>query len=267
MSKNKYYIKQYIINTISFQEWMEKDYQEIIKDNAIIGYLFSANNNIKFVKAEEPQILNLYCIKRKNYNGLEVSKETLSNAWKLFLLKCQNETNKKFKMIFQNPPIEQWMDTKDNWCKKLAGKISQQFDKEFSEALSDVYYGVILCYLKPDVYMGSLTYIERAIINNILMEKRHNKIDKHIISLSTVIDNDGEREITLEDLLPEEEDISENSLSYQTTLEHVKKLMADTFSPREIDQIINQPVFALSRSLYVKLLRWRAKHNIGELYE
>ena len=100
-----------------------------------------------------------------------------------------------------------------------------------------------------------------------LLEKNHNKIDKHTISLSTVIDNDGEREITLEDLLPEEEDISENSLSYQTTLEHVKKLMADTFSPREIDQIINQPIFALSRSLYVKLLRWRAKHNIGELYE
>ena len=121
--------------------------------------------------------------------------------------------------------------------------------------------------------MGNLNYIKKHIINYMLNELKAKRIrvsqDSGLaISMNTPIgrDNDG-KDITIEDTLCEEEYEDENSLAYKSTLNCCKRIMADRFSPREIDNIIqfegNQTF--LPRSTYAKLIRWRQEHKLEEV--
>ena len=162
---NKYYIRQYIINDISFQEWKDNEYSKIKDDNIIIGYLF-LNKEFKFV--QNTLVFNVYLINRKYYTKGEINLDIIEHDWELFL--SNNE-----KSVFKNTPIECWLDTKDNWCKKMASEVSRTFNIRYDEALSYVYYGIMMAYNRPNVYMGSLNYIKRAIYNTVLKDIRYNK--------------------------------------------------------------------------------------------
>lgn len=267
---NKFYIKQYIINNVSFQEWADNHMVEKLKDNAIIGYLFSTKSN-KFL--EPTQVLNVYLIKREYYKKSEISMIELAKDWELFLLKCKESTDYKKHAVFKNPPIEEWLDTKDNWCKKVAGEISATFSMPFQDALSDTYYAIMVCYNKGTIYMGNLNYIKKSVYNKVLMELRANKrrvnLDSGLaISLNTVIGSDSEdNEFTIMDIIPEEEKMTEDSLEYKMLLDNVTKLLSQTFSPREIEQILTKTPAQLPTNVYRRLLTWRYKHSIDEVYK
>lgn len=267
---NKYYIKQFIINDNSFQEWAQENLNTLLSTDAIIGYIFNTKKTKNFT--ETPVVLNLYLIdKDKQYNK-SISEDKLGNAWELFFNKFNN-SNKDYIAVFQNPPIENWLDTKDNWCKKIASEISKTFGWTFDEALSEVYIAILKCYHKGNVYLGNLNYLKKSVYNSVLMSIRDNK--KKIfcstgkaISLDTVIGSDVENsELYLSDMIAAEELETEESLEYQMLLKSVKEMLRKTFSEREIDQIINYKSIYLPSALYKRLLDWRKKHSVEELYE
>lgn len=264
----KYYIKQFIINDNSFQEWATNNFEDLIKEDAIIGYLFATKPN-QF--GQVTQIFNVYLIKRKYYdNKDEVTLDMLRDAWELFLLKSKVNIHTN---VFKNPPIKYWLDTKDNWCKKIATEISNTFKWTYSDSLSEVYLTVMKCYNKPNVYMGNLGYIRKSVINNVLMALRFNKnrlnLDNvNVCSLDISIGSDNEgKEILLSDIIPAEIVETEDSLEYQNLLGCAKKLLRESFSEREIEQILTQKAGYLPMNLYRRLNSWRSKHSPEELYE
>lgn len=269
---NKYYIKQFILNNYdNFQDWIDENYSNITKKDAIIGYLFSVKEGD--ILCETSYVLNLYLIKREYYNDIEITINQLRDAWELFFFKCETEKIHNNKNVFANPPIEQWIDTKENWCKKLAAQLSKQFDKTFDDMLSEIYYNVVRCYKKGTVYMGNLGYIRKSIVNAVLMQLRSdkNKViqdNGNAISLNTVIIQDSDDEETvLMDMLAIKEEMTEESLEYKDLKNKIVQLLSDSFSPREIEQLISNKQLYLPRSVYVRLLRWRDKHKVEEVYE
>jgi hypothetical protein len=239
-------------------------------NDAIIGYIFNTKKVKNF--AETPIVLNLYLIdKNKSYNK-SISEEKLGNAWELFFNKYDN-CKKDYVAIFQNPPIENWLDTKDNWCKKIANEISRTFSWSFEEALSETYIAILKCYHKGNVYLGNLNYLKKSIYNSVLMTLRDNKkkvfcSTGKALSLDTPIGTDTENnELYLSDMIADEVEANEESLDYQFLLKNVKSLLSKTFSEREIDQILNYKTIYLPTSLYKRLCDWRKKHSVEELYE
>ena len=266
----KFYIKQFILNDNSLQEWIEANWNHIITDNAIIGYLFRVKQGVNF--NQPAYVLNLYLIKREHYLGNEVTQSMFASAWKLFFNNI-NDKELHNKSVFLNPPIENWLDTKNNWCKKLAGKIATKFDWTFDEALSEVYLSIMKCYRRGDIYMGSLNYIERSVITSVLMAIRYNKnrvnLDSGLacsLNTSLGLDNNGV-DITLADVIKEPESLSEDDIEYKSCLAAAKRILRPTFSEREIEQILTQKPGFLPRPTYSKLLRWREHHKIGEIYD
>ena len=258
---NKFYIKPLDITNMSFQEF-EVTMQDILKDDKLVGYFYDGKKPEK--------TLNLYLIKRKYYDGPEIC--ISDYTWKLFLSKTPESNNY---LLFENPPIELWLDTKNNWCKKIASILSKKFDMKYDEALSHLYMAVVKCYARGLAYMGNLSYVYKAAYHEILMYKRFCKKrfitennTGNTISMNTVIDtsSDGE-DITLEDALPAPEDVSETSLGYRELLQNCKDLLSDSFSPREIEQIIllEGSETSLPINLYARLARWRNKHSVKEV--
>lgn len=266
---NKFFIKQLVLSDDENPEvWTKEFYDELTKDTAIIGYFFNTTPGTSLLS--EGKILNLYLIQRKYYKEKEVSRQELVDAWFNFLSKCKYEKGHKH-MVFKNPPPKQWIDTKENWCKKMASKIVDQYNWAFDEALSEVYYVVLKCYAKEHVYMGNLGYIQTAITNSVLMCHRYNKNRINLsnpgraVSTEEVIghDNDG-NPMLLEDILGTEDPwyAEEDARCFE---EEVKRVLRRDFSDREIEQIINQPQKGyLPMNLYRRLLKWRKAHNVSE---
>lgn len=259
--KNKCFIKQYVLdfNNDTFDSWMES-IKDQLKENNIIGYLFT---KIKSKIGLDGNILNVYYIKKKYYPN-QISLDIFKQDWDNFV--------KDGKIKFQNPPIELWLDTKENWCKKLANKLSKTFNWSFDRTLSEIYLAIMKCYRKKTVYMGNLDYIAKAAKNEILLRLRANKIRLNqendiVISLNTVIGyNEEDEELVIEDVLSEETHIIED-LEFAELKNKAISLLKTSFSDREIDQILNQKVTFLPKALYARLLTFRNKHAIKELYE
>ena len=250
---SKFYIEQFIINNYEdFQEfWTDVKAKIDLSTNSIIGYLYCYK--------EPAKVLNLYLINKQYYNGADISAETLDKAWKSF--------SKSHSTICENPPIEKWINTKLNWCKKLATKLSNGYNISFDEALSEVYLAVMRCYCKGTVYMGNLGYIHKAVYSQLNMRLRHDKVfNQPTLSLNTVMtDNQDDEPLTIGDLIAAPEDMSQD-LEYNELVNRLKTLLSDSFSKREIEQIMNCDT-SLPRPLYRRLFTWRQKHSKEELYE
>lgn len=265
-SPDKMFMEQFIINGASdLAKWSEDNLTILLKDNLILGYYFATKPSTSF--GEDIEILNLYLINSRHYHNKEVvSLDELEDAWEQFK-RCPHR-------IFNNPPIDVWLDSKDNWCNMLANKMSKKYNCSFEDALSNVYYIITKCYNKQDVYMGNLSYLNKAINNQFLLEYKYNKnrINQDsgmAISLSTVIhagDTDEDK-ITLENLIAAPEDKSDTSLDYRDLVDSCIELLSDTFGPREIELIMTEKPMYLPRNVYVRLIKWRQKHSIRELYK
>ena len=269
--KHKFFIEQYILNNINnFQEWSKNTLNSILKENAIIGYLFSTREGN--LLCAEPRVLNLYLINRKYYRGTEITLESLLQAWELFLFKCNTETNKNKKLTFVNPPIKEFIDTKENWCKKLATQLSRKYHKSFDEALSDVYYAIMRCYTRSNVYIGNLGYIEKTAHTLIMLEKRLNKVNVNqdsnlACSLDQkIVESDDGEELTLLDIIAgDNKEMCE--LEYEQLKIQIANLLSKDFTSREIYQLLNKEPLFLPINLYKRLVLWRMKHKESELYE
>ena len=267
---HKSYIKQFIINEISPEEWIDKYYSDLTENDAIIGYLFSVKEGTAI--NSEAKVLNLYLINRNYYNGQEVTKYNLLHSWGLFLIKITTEANHKNKNVFLNPPIQQWLDSKDNWCKKVASQLSRQYNWTFEEMLSEVYYAIMYCYSKGTVYMGNLGYIRTAINNSVLMTIRHNKnrINQDsglAVSLDTIVTTDSDDEsLTLMDMIDNNE-VIDADIEYNELKTKITNALKDHFSDREIYQLLNiKPIF-LPMNLYRRLLEFRHTHKLEDIYD
>lgn len=270
---SKYFIEQFIVDdTNNPSTWTEEEFKERTKDNLVIGYLFLVKEGVKFGPAT--RLLNLYLIKPKYYQSEPekiVVLSDLAKAWDTWM-DHMFKGDEKF-MCFQNPPIKEWLNTKENWCMKQADRIVQQWGWTFDDALSQVYWAVMKCYKKGHVYMGNLGYIITAINNSIGMDHRYNKNRLHGGNPLVV---SGDQQAYQED------DSNDNACcsvwdtigkddpyyaeqDYKQFEADLRALMRADFSDREIDQIFTQRSGYLPMGLYRRLLKWRKKHSIKEL--
>lgn len=260
---DKFFIEQFVINDDNFNKFKDDNMlKNLLYDNAIVGFIFT-NKNMKFSSVT---VLNLYLIKRDYYDGYEVTLDALSVNWELFF-------QDKKEIVFENPPIKLWLDTKDNWCKKLANRFAKQFDKTYSEMLSEVYYTIMRLYKKGTVYMGNLGYIERSVYNSILCRlrlnrKRVNQDSGLAVSLDAIISDDNDDEsLTLEDMIAYDDSYDEDNITYNETKENCLKLLRESFSDREINIILTTNATVMPRTIYERLRYWRSKHNVEDIYE
>lgn len=266
---SKFYIEQIILEDNNNPgNWTEPQFQSICRHDKLIGFLFSVKNGVKF--GEPIKVLNLYLIKPLYYKKEDISLDCLKVAWLEFIAKMATEKQYTKMIVFKNPPIEQWMDTKENWCKKQAAKVAEQFNWSFDEALSEVYYTIMKCYSKEHVYMGNLGYIQTSIYNNVRMcirfnKNRLNQASGRCTSLDqTIMESDDGEEITLADCIGED-DSHYIKVEYEDFERDCKALLSKSFSPREIDQILTQKAGYLPMNLYRRLVSWRKQHSPAEL--
>lgn len=267
---DKFFIKQYIINDKEVSDWLNTNWAHINQDNRVIGYLFSVKegNNLN----SDIEVLNLYLINTKYYVGNVVHANELKSDWDLFSFKVSEEVSYKRKIVFKNPPIKEWIATKENWCMKLAHKVSKQYQWSFDDTLSEVYYTIMRLYNRGNIYMGNLGYIENAVNNAVKINIRDNKnklllSNENVVSLNSPINNEDE-DITFSDIIAAPEEVDDNIL-YQELRDNVIKLLSQRFSPREIDLLLKvdkkEQRTLLSPQLYNKLLHWRMSHNPMEV--
>lgn len=265
---SKYYIEQIILTN----EWNPSTwgmvFDSICRHDKLIGFLFSIKESVKF--GLPTKVLNLYLIKPIYYDGPTISLEELSQAWTEFSNKVMHETHHSKMIVFKNPPIEQWIDTKENWCKKLASKIAEQFNWTFDEALSEVYYTVMKCYKKEHVYIGNLGYIQTSVYNNVRMSIRFNKNrlnqdSKRCESLDqTIAESDNGEVVTIGDCIGVD-DQAYKDMDVKVFEQECKDLLKKSFSEREIEQILEQKAGYLPMNVYRRLTRWRKQHSPTEL--
>ena len=256
-SKNidKFSIEQFIISKQTFEDWLDGHYTELTKKSAIIGYMFSHGKGKFGVNVDT---LNLYLINRRYYSETGVTREVLEQSANAFF--CSTEK------VFKNPPISQWFDTKINWCKKLAKKYCVRFNKTYDDMLSDIYYTILRLYKKPNVYMGSLNYIERSIVTDQLLEKRDDK-NKSFNDVAKSLDSPipcEDDNLSLEDVIASDFDMDKD-IEYNELVRDTKKLLSNMFSEREIEMLLNTPTNMLMSNLYRRLLNWRKHHNSKEV--
>ena len=272
---SKYFIEQFICDEDSNpSKWTSDDWNRLTKGNTIIGYLFLVKEGVKF--GPPTRLLNLYLIRPKFVKNLAddpIPYTELALGWEKFMANLFDESKSTSQsMVFANPPIGYWLDTKDNWCKKQATNIVDRYNWSFDEALSEVYYVVAKCFQKKHVYMGNLGYVSRAINNSVLMDHRYNRNRLHQGNPNVVSgdqqaykdESDDDALCTIWDTLGKDDPWFAEQ-DYKQFEADVRKLMRDSFSDREIDQIFTQKSGYLPMNLYRRLLKWRKKHDIKEL--
>ena len=167
--KHQFTIKQQVLTNDNHPgEWTPKSLSDKINGEVVIGYLFKTVDG-KF--EAKTKVLNLYTIKEEYVCNPKkiIYAKTLSNAYIQWLETLIHDPESK---VFRNPPVKEWMDTKDNWIKKLAGQLSKQYNKTYDDCLSSIHYSIMKCYSKGHVYMGNLSYISRTAHNDIKMDYR-----------------------------------------------------------------------------------------------
>ena len=243
--------------------WTDSTLGTILKKNVIIGYLLRVNENKDFV-------LVLYIIS-PDFLETEDSIITLSvltNAFKQWL---ESLILDKTSILFRNPPIKEWLDSKDNWIKKVTSKLSKAYNKDYDECLSTLYMIILECYNKKTIYLGSLNYL--FITANNAIKKEFNYMRNRLcLSNPKMLALDAgpcDFNASLEDSVESfheligGDDPFYKNLEFLETEKLVMQDMRNTFSEREIDQILNRPKF-LPNSVYRKLLKWKKEHSLSD---
>lgn len=250
-------------------KWTEESLKESLRGQVIVGYILR-NDTGKFETITP--ILNLYVIQAKYLVEESVSSIiTLAAVQQVFRQWLESLMEDSNSIMFRNPPIKEWLDTKENWAKKLASTLSKSYNKPVDECLSTVYYVIMSCYNNSGIYMGSLNYISVAAHNNIRKEFDYMKnrlTGNHPMAVhldASPGDFNGNNEESVESF---HELIGKADPFYeQQEFNELKNLVLEDlgkeFSKREIDQIFNMPEY-LPNSVYRKLLKWRKEHSLED---
>ena len=238
--------------------WTEEELKTICDKEEIIGYLMK--------QTDSKMKLNLYLLPRKHCKGTIINHNDLKLAYAQWLVNMRYNNDKSI-IQFHNPPIENWLDTKEQWIKKTAHKLSQVFDKPFDDMMSHVHYAIVKVFSKDGAYVGNLGYIQRSAYNEVLLEIRANRnkliIDntERVQSLDEQFEMDGTMH-TYGEIIGADDPAFANE-EFEEKSNEIKKILAYTFSEREIDQILNSQG-QLPMNLYRRLLRWRKEHKRGD---
>lgn len=238
--------------------WTEEEFNNVCGNEALVGYFMK--------QTDSNMTLNLYLIPSKYNRGYTITYNDLRTAYAQWLINMRYNNNKKI-VQFHNPPIENWLDTKEQWIKKTANKLSKIFNKDYDEMLSHVHYAIIKAFNKDKVYIGNLGYIERSAYNEVLMDIRSNKNKIILNNTDRVSSLDESFEIdgtihTYNEIIGEDDPEFARE-EFEETANEIKKELSYKFSEREIDQIINSQG-QLPRNLYLRLLKWRKTHKRGD---
>lgn len=242
------------------------DLSSITNNHTVVGYLLKNKGKVLPYATLNLYLLNSTVISEPNK---EISLEDLRTyylQWKDSL----EEDPKSF--MFRNPPLEEWLYTKENWVKKIAYKLSQSYNQSYDECLSSLYMTILKCYKKNNIYIGNLHYIIVAVNNFMRVEHRYMRNRLHgghpdAIHLDAVPSdfNEGLNDsiASLHEIIggPTFADLEEEH--YKKILEELMTDLKEQFSPREIDQIVNTPGF-LPMPLYRRLLKWRKSHRLED---
>ena len=273
METNKLFIKTIDITIDDNPStWTEASFAKYIKSDelAIVGYLFKNKTQNKKDNLDLSLSVNLYLINKKRAESEYII--TLNQLNNVFLqwIESLMENNKSF--MFKNPPLDLWLETKDNWMKKLANKLSTTYNRPYDECYSSMCFVITELYAKKTVYMGSLYYISVSVHNQMKREYRYMLNRLHgghpdAVHLDARFDDfgvDSEDNIVSlhEVVIGVEDDLHKNEKLNDNLDRLIEDLKLD-FSEREIDQIINQSKF-LPMSLYRRLLKWRKTHKMED---
>lgn len=260
----QYKIVQFILSADNNPTmWDDDKLSELLKGEVVIGYLLRSKKSQFSIPVH---ILNLYTIKSKYVETPDkvLKAEDLKNV---FLQWLDSLVEDSTSIMFRNPPIKEWMDTKENWCKKLAHKCVEKFNLPFDECLSTIYLSIVKCYNKGSVYMGNLSYIETAAKNDLKLKLRFwkNRLtgdSPNMMHLDAKVSEvtGNEDDITTFHELIGKEDPWYKGLDFECVKDEIISDLKEVFSKREIDQIINMPGY-LPMSLYRKLNKWRKTHK------
>jgi hypothetical protein len=256
--ERKFYIEQFVLseddNPLKWDESLAQ-----AKGAIIIGYLFSAKEAKLY---GEVVTLNLYLVnKRYAMNVVSLTLKDLQIGY----LKLYAED---LRFVFHNPPIDYWINTKENWCKKLATKMSEKYRVTYDEALSEVYFAIAEIAQKPNVYLGNLGYIQSTVNNNFLGNMRFNRKrlsgdTPGILYLDEELDTDDGLS-TAHDFIGNE-DPDMNALINGGFGEYALTELKRSFSKREVDMILEWSSSMLPKSIYKRIWAWRKKNSQDEL--
>ena len=244
--------------------WTNEDLMKLTGKRVVVGYIFKP---VKVVP-ELQSLLNLYVIDRDALNDThQVLDAVLLQSAFLQWLESLTEDPKSF--VFRNPPLDKWLETKDNWIKKVTGKLAESYTHTYDECLSALYTTILHCYNKGDIYIGNLHYLVVSVNNRIKVEHRFMKnrlcgAHPNAVHLDAVPSdfNDGLEDSisSMHEIVGGVEDPSIEQERRREMFRAIRKDMCDEFSEREIDQIMRSPGY-LPNTLYRKLLKWRKTHK------
>jgi len=251
-------------------KWAESDLSRLTDNQVVVGYIL---RTIK-IETEIASLLNLYVVDHDDVTDTNkiITLQGLKNVFSQWL-ECLVEDPNTF--LFRNPPLDKWLETKENWIKKITHKLSLAYSKAYDECLSSLYTTILHCYNKENVYMGNLHYLIVSVNNRIKIEHRYlrNRLQgehPNAIHLDAVpSDFNGSLEDSISSLHEIIGGAEDPSVQREKTLEVFSAIKADLledFSEREIDQIINSPGY-LPNTLYRKLLKWRKSHKREDYVE
>lgn len=248
--------------------WTDEIFTELIHGEVSIGYIFK----IKQVTFDTPVfILNLYTI-NPIYLETPDSVISLSALKGTYFQWLETLTKDQHSIIFRNPPIKEWLDAKEAWVMKLAYSLSKTYHKQFDDCMSTIYMIIMKCYNSGRVYMGNLTYIEIASHNAIKMEIRYMKNRLHgehpyCVHLDATFEDFGmvsdDQPQSLHEIIGGQRDEHYVNEDYDAFREKVINDLLRKFSPREVDQILNNPR-QLPLPLYKRFNAWRKSHKMED---
>ena len=245
-------------------KWTEEDLSRLTNNQVVVGYI------LKPIKLDTDlhSLLNLYVIDKKEIveSDKVIDLQFLKNVFSQWLESLIEDPQC---YMFRNPPLDKWLATKENWIKKVTGKLASSYHTPYDECLSSLYTTILYCYNKENVYMGNLHYLIVAANNRLKVEHRYmqnrlygghpNAI--HLDAVPSDFNSALENSISsLHEIIGGAEDPSVQKEKDYEILNLIKADMLEEFSEREIDQIINSPSY-LPNTLYRKLLKWRKTHN------
>jgi hypothetical protein len=250
---HKYIIKQTILNKNDPDNAIASadNFNKFVDNKVCIGYIIK-NVNDKVV-------INMYLIDERYAKGKTYNYDQLLNGLIEYI-----ETKK---LVFRNPSIDNWIETKENWCFKMAHKLSTKYNLDYDDVLSLVFVAITKVFNKAHVYVGNLAYIARSAENEVLMYFRatRNRLNNEhplVTSLDEVTNEDGDKETTLHEIIGQEDDFYKEQ-EFEESKARIIHDMSFVFSAREIEQIIENRG-QLPRNLYLRLLKWRKQHKRGD---
>ena len=251
-------------------QWTDASLDKLVNKQTIVGYILKP---IK-IGLDLHSSLNLYVIDAKDVTDLNkvITLQVLKNV---FMQWIESLAEDPTSYLFRNPPLDKWLETKENWIKKVTHKLSESYNQAYDECLSSLYMTILHCYSKENVYMGNLHYLVIAANNKLKIEHRYmrNRLTGehpdavHLDAVPSDFNAGLENSISsLHEVIGGQEDpFIQKEKSFEM-LATIKADLLEEFSEREIDQIINASGY-LPNTLYRKLLKWRKTHKREDYYE